>query len=86
MPKGRICEGDTFNRLTGGEYSSPLLSIKQNLMDKLTELCEFLAWVQDNYVEVADDEFVTSGDFQHEKVFTREEVVIQYLKERGIKV
>jgi len=55
-------------------------------MDKLTELCEFLAWVQDNYVEVADDEFVTSGDFQHEKVFTREEVVIQYLKERGIKV
>jgi len=51
-------------------------------MDKLTELCEFLAWVQDNYIEEADDSFITTEGSP--KTITREEVVTQYLKEKGV--
>lgn len=46
------------------------------------QLCEFLAWVQDNYTEVADDCFLdindTGSGYQ-----TREQIVNRYLTETG---
>lgn len=57
-------------------------------MDKLTELCEFLAWVQDNYTEaMGGDIFYKAGQgsLGDTSKYTREQVVTHYLVEKGIK-
>jgi hypothetical protein len=57
-------------------------------MDKLTELCEFLAWVQDNYTEVGDDDWDSilerdGGGIS--RSYTRQDIVTHYLMEKGVK-
>jgi hypothetical protein len=54
-------------------------------MDKLTELCEFLAWVQDNYTKGSDDCFhPVNWEELEPRDYTREEVVTHYLMEKGV--
>ncbi len=53
-------------------------------MDKLTELCEFLAWVQDNYTEGSEDCFHPVKWEENAEEYTREEVVTHYLIEKGV--
>jgi len=52
-------------------------------MDKLTELCEFLAWVQDNYTEASVESWISVDD-ENTREYTREEIVTCYLVEKGI--
>jgi len=53
-------------------------------MDKLTELCEFLAWVQDHYTEWLGDWMPVNYTPLTRPVHI-DEVVTHYLTERGIK-
>lgn len=50
--------------------------------DKVIELTEFLAWVEDNTAEVGDDAFWVVGS-PREEPFTREEIVRKYLAQKG---
>jgi hypothetical protein len=55
-------------------------------MDKVTELCKFLAWVQDKYTEHGDDDFDSIDELYGggiSKSYTRREVVEDYLKTTG---